>query len=168
MVPVSTTGEDQLGEKKELAPRDEPCYELVLEKQVSRQHHRLPTVSMAVETHWPWVSVINQSKAHSEVGLDHAKDRLHPMQASAKINWFIGGHWAAEFPSVRVRYSDTRLCQCKSATGRFEGGFQRFPGQFENDRLNNPCKRRRDVACQGDCPALYERAVFSFVKSPVR
>jgi len=41
-----------------LAPREEPCYEPDLEKQVSAQDHGLTTVSIPVETDWLWVSVV--------------------------------------------------------------------------------------------------------------
>jgi hypothetical protein len=50
-----------------LAPRERPCYEPVLEKQVSGQCHGLPTVSTPVETDWLWVSVVKDQTASPSI-----------------------------------------------------------------------------------------------------
>lgn len=57
--PLPWSGQDSLF----LSPREEPCYVMDLEKQVSRRLWGLPTASTCVETDKLWVSVFKDQTA---------------------------------------------------------------------------------------------------------
>ena len=77
-----------------MAPREEPCYELTLEKQVWGQRHGLPTVSIRVETDWLWVSVVKDQTASLSI--------LESELGDCSLKRWIGGV-GREFPQIRLQ-----------------------------------------------------------------
>ena len=88
-----------LGRRDGLAPRDGPCYEPDLEKQVSGQYHGLPTVSIPVETDWLWVSVVKDQTASPSILESELRDCF--------LKRRLGGV-DREFPQVRLQVHPVR------------------------------------------------------------
>src|ERR1041384_2007368 len=79
---------------KRMAPQVGPCYEPVLEKQVSGQHHGLLTVSIPVETDYLWVSVVKDQTVSPSILKSELGDR--------SLKRRIGGA-GREFPQIRLQ-----------------------------------------------------------------
>ena len=84
VVPVSTTGEDQFGGKIVWLPQDEPCYELVLEKQVSGHYQGLPTVS--IPSKWGCARFSGLNLNHRPRRFENSWNQIHPCSHAVRTS----------------------------------------------------------------------------------